>query len=189
MIATKSAKGSILNACYNPDFAKQFTKQLIPYVPLWTGIMRSHFKRGGLIATSASVESAFNDLKNKTFKGQLPIRPDKFVLQHLDALDGQIKLASTPNDLPVDNLDLSSPRPSDPRSSTPLKPRGEDLSSELSATSKYVSFECGANPKVIDVSDDVDRRTHDESNSFQMDEPLQSDESNKPPNTSDDVTN
>ncbi|EFN79296.1 hypothetical protein EAI_06946 [Harpegnathos saltator] len=40
----KSTNGSIINACYNPDFANCLKKQLIPYLPLWIGIMR-HFSK------------------------------------------------------------------------------------------------------------------------------------------------
>lgn len=41
-------------------------------------MMREYFQRGEIIATSSSVESNFADLKQRAFKSQLPMRPDKF---------------------------------------------------------------------------------------------------------------
>lgn len=98
-IGNKSKEGTIINACFNPDFALRLKKQLIPYLPLWTGIMRLHFGIGSTIATSSSVESEFNDLKNRAFKNQLPMRIDKFVFQHLDHLESKLILASHESDL------------------------------------------------------------------------------------------
>jgi len=43
-----------------------------------TGVMRPFFKRSGEIAASSSVEAEFSDLKNRCFKGQLPIRHPAF---------------------------------------------------------------------------------------------------------------
>lgn len=70
-------EGTAINACYNPDLAKIMKTRLIPYVVLWSGVMRLHFQIGEEIATSSSVETAFADLKNRTFKNQLPMRADK----------------------------------------------------------------------------------------------------------------
>lgn len=110
-LATESKNGCTINACYNPEFAKLFKTRLIPYVPLWTGVMRGHFQRGQVIATSSSVESNFTDLKQRAFKGQLPMRVDKFVQKHLDYLDGCIKLTSSEKDTvkaPENVADISS---------------------------------------------------------------------------------
>lgn len=98
-ISKRSRNGSIINACFNPDFANCLKKQLISYLPLWTGIMRCHFEGSSIIATSSSVESEFNDLKRRAFDIKLPMRIDKFVLHHLDYLDGKVKLASNERDL------------------------------------------------------------------------------------------
>lgn len=105
-IGLESSKGSVINACFNPEFAKQLKKQLLPYLPLWTGIMTKFFKKGATIATSSSVEAEFNDLKNRAFKNQLPMRIHKFVLQHLDHLDGKLRLASNPIDLLSNHSEL-----------------------------------------------------------------------------------
>lgn len=99
-IARKSINGSIINACFNPDFATCLKKKLIPHLPLWTGIMRRYFEESSIIATSSSVESEFNDLKHRAFDIKLPTRIDKFVL-------GKMKLASNERDLPsIEERDL-----------------------------------------------------------------------------------
>lgn len=54
--------------------------------------MRAHFQIETEIATSTSVEAEFAELKNRAFKGQLPMKADKFVHEHLDYIDGRIKL-------------------------------------------------------------------------------------------------
>ncbi|EFN67936.1 120.7 kDa protein in NOF-FB transposable element, partial [Camponotus floridanus] len=65
---------------------------LLPYLPIWTGVMRPHFNKSNEIASSSAVESEFNDLKNREFKGQLPMRVDKFIMQHLNYIDSKIIL-------------------------------------------------------------------------------------------------
>lgn len=42
-IAAKNTSGSVVNAFYNPQLAKKL-KNLISYLPLWTGIMHAHFR-------------------------------------------------------------------------------------------------------------------------------------------------
>lgn len=97
-IGRESKDGRIINACFNPDFARCL-KKLIPYLPLWTGIMRRYFEKSSIIATSSSVESEFAAMKRRAFNVKLPIRIDKFVLQRLDYLDGKVKLASNEEDI------------------------------------------------------------------------------------------
>lgn len=65
-IAKTCMEGNRPNGCYNLVFALRLSKQL-PFIPLWTGIMRSHFGTGSKIATSSSVKAEFNDLKNRSF--------------------------------------------------------------------------------------------------------------------------
>lgn len=81
-----------VNGFYCIDFAKKF-KVLLKYFPLFSEIMRAIFGYGYINATSAAVESEFNDLKNRTLKDvSLPIRADKFVSKHISCLSGKIKL-------------------------------------------------------------------------------------------------
>lgn len=91
-LAEQSFDGDVLNALYNPTAASKL-KDLITFIPLWTGIMRPHFKIGDTVAKSSPVEGAFSNLKNIVFKDRLPMRVDKFVIQHLNYLDGKLKLA------------------------------------------------------------------------------------------------
>lgn len=65
--------------------------------------MRPYFNRSGEIVTSSFVEAKFLDLKNQCFKDQLPIKIDKFVIQHLNFLDTKIMLASNKKDIPTIN--------------------------------------------------------------------------------------
>lgn len=64
IIAEDSKDGSIINAYYNPDFAEQVKKRLLPYLPIWTSVMRPFFKRSGEIAASSSVEAVFRFKKS-----------------------------------------------------------------------------------------------------------------------------
>lgn len=81
-----------MNAFYNPQVAIKL-KNLISYLPLWTGFMRSNFQCDKIIATSSAVEATFADLKHRTFKGELPMRIDKFVIKHIDSLQAKTLLA------------------------------------------------------------------------------------------------
>lgn len=98
-VAVNCIEGTSINACYNPEFAAIIKTRLMPYVALWSAVMQPHFQLGGEIATSTSVEAEFAELKNRAFKGQLPMRADKFVHEHLDYIDGRIKLASCEKDI------------------------------------------------------------------------------------------
>lgn len=90
-LAKQSVDGNVLNALYNPIAASKL-KDLMAFIPLWTGIMRPHFKIGSTVAKSSPVEGAFSNLKNVVFEGRLPMRVDKFVIEHLNYLDGKLRL-------------------------------------------------------------------------------------------------
>lgn len=92
IVAANSKSGSVVNAFYNPQIAKNLTK-LIAYLPLWTAIMHSHFCCDKEIATSSAVEATFADLKYRTFKSELPIRVDKFIVRHIDWLQSKVLLS------------------------------------------------------------------------------------------------
>lgn len=98
-IAVNCTEGIVINACYNPDFAAVMKTRLMPYVALWSCVMQPHFQIGKEIATSTSIEAKFAELKNRAFKGQLPMRADKFVHEHLNYIDGRIKFASCEKDI------------------------------------------------------------------------------------------
>jgi len=73
---------------YNPQIALKL-KNLISYLPLWTGIMRYHFKCNKVVATSSAVEATFADLKHRLFRGELSLRIDKFIIKYDDFLQGK----------------------------------------------------------------------------------------------------
>lgn len=66
---------------------------------LWTRVMLPIFGKGSIIATSAAIESEFCDIKKRAFKGELPMRVDKFILKHLDHIDNKLKLLSNESDI------------------------------------------------------------------------------------------
>lgn len=106
IIADQSSDGDTINACYNPDFAKRLKRYLLPYVPLWTAIMVPIFGRGSVTATSAAVEVEIGDIKNRDFRGELPMRFDRFVIEHLEKLNNKIKERCTASDGATGNADF-----------------------------------------------------------------------------------
>lgn len=70
--------------------------------------MSPYFKISGKIATSSSVEAEFSDLKSRAVKGQLPMRIDKFIIQHLKYLDAKISLTCNEKDISVTSNPTSS---------------------------------------------------------------------------------
>lgn len=151
-LAMNCTEGTAINACYNPDFAKIMKTRLIPYVVLWSGVMRSHFQIGEEIATSSSVESTFADLKNRAFKNQLPMRADKFIYEHLDYLDGKIKLASGQKDILSVNYEQQNQVTLNySASSTEMQ---TDLSKDNCSYSSTIDYNVTQN---INVTDDTDK--------------------------------
>lgn len=67
------------------------------YLPLWTAVMVPHFKSVHNTASSANVEAEFKHIKHGLFKHEsLPIRMDRFVIRHLEFLEGNMRLSSAP---------------------------------------------------------------------------------------------
>jgi len=58
-----SVKGNRMSAYFLPELAKDI-KRICKHFPLWTGVMQPIFNSPFKIATSAPVESDFNELKN-----------------------------------------------------------------------------------------------------------------------------
>ncbi|KAL0107450.1 hypothetical protein PUN28_015788 [Cardiocondyla obscurior] len=109
-IAKDSIDGTVVNAFYNVEAAKKI-KKLMCFLPLWTGIMKHHFKRGAEIATSSFVEAEFAEIKTRYFKNQLPMRVDKFILRHIEYVNGRLKLTcGTDTKEELNKKELSSPK-------------------------------------------------------------------------------
>lgn len=86
--------GDRLNAFYCPDLVKSLAKICVDF-PLWSTVMVQHFKSPNSRPSSARVESYFSTLKtsiltNKTTR----MRVDKFIITHLRAIRGDVKLAA-----------------------------------------------------------------------------------------------
>lgn len=83
---------------YNIAFLKHFKKMLMR-VPLWSGIMNKFFnEKDCLPPTSAYCESSFKIAKHIIFKNHcLPMRVDKFVENHLNSMEGLLKLTIAEN--------------------------------------------------------------------------------------------
>jgi hypothetical protein len=61
--------------------------------PLWTSIMQNHFQSSFSIATSASVEGDFKQLKCTILcHERKPMTADRFVIHHLNSIDSNSKL-------------------------------------------------------------------------------------------------
>jgi len=82
------------NFHYLPEFSTSLLKLLRTYL-LWSAIIIKHFNVNELTASSSSVDSYFNDLKNRSFHNDnLPLRVDKFVCKHIKEIDGMLKIAN-----------------------------------------------------------------------------------------------
>lgn len=63
--------------------------------------MISFFKYVDLIATSATVESNFKDLKNRVFSAtKIPLRANEYIKIHLASLDGKMNLVAEAVEIP-----------------------------------------------------------------------------------------
>jgi len=81
-----------MSAYYLPELGKHI-KQLCYDFPLWTGIMNTIFDSPFLIATSAPVESSFNQLKNQVLQfDRRPMSVDRFVIKHINSINSDTKI-------------------------------------------------------------------------------------------------
>jgi hypothetical protein len=91
-IKQSNVKGNRVSAYFLPDLAPVILR-LCKNFTLWSGVMRTFFKSPNLIASSASVESDFGDLKKRILRFESkPMTADRFVATHLKALDSNSKL-------------------------------------------------------------------------------------------------
>lgn len=75
-----------------PAFANRLMKDM-KLIPMWSCICRDKFGYGRVPASSASVESDFNIIKNIFLKtDQTPMRADEFLMKHIKFISGHIKL-------------------------------------------------------------------------------------------------
>jgi len=94
-------EGVDINPYYCPAMAQKI-KYLLPYFPLYSGIMISKFGFGKINASSSAVESEFNDIKHRLLKYNLQsMRIDKFLTVHIQSFSGKAKLAMSEINRPV----------------------------------------------------------------------------------------
>lgn len=83
------------NMQHLPLFVTEFIK-LAKTLPLWTGILKKFFPSAPIRASSACVESSFNNIKHRVFRNsELPARIDDFLKIHVTSTDGSAKLNSS----------------------------------------------------------------------------------------------
>lgn len=87
-----SVKGNRMSAYFLPELAKD-VKRICKHFPLWTAVMQPIFNSPFKIATSAPVESDFNELKNLILRhASRPMTADRFILRHIQSIDSNSKL-------------------------------------------------------------------------------------------------
>lgn len=83
------------NMYFLPKIADQMIN-LCTYMPLWSGVMCTSFKYGDIPPSSASIESQFNDLKNRVLRHvSIPMRIDNFLKIHMKSINGTMKLTNS----------------------------------------------------------------------------------------------
>jgi len=93
MMTPQKQLGSKINGYYLPEYGNELIR-VCHLFPLWTNIMVPVFKCPNITASSAPVESDFNQLKNRILRNECkPITLDRFVLTHLNAISGLMKMA------------------------------------------------------------------------------------------------
>lgn len=91
-------EGEFDNALFCPSLVP-LVIELLRDLPIVSNVMRPLFQYGTDLASSARVESTFNQIKNRLSSDRsLPLRVDSFICSHINALDGELKLvaASSP---------------------------------------------------------------------------------------------
>lgn len=108
----------------NPYFFPSLAKKILDdskEMPMWSCVVRDHFGYGHVPASSAIVESDFNNLKSRLLKKKVGFRADVFVQLHLDYLNGHSKLIS--GEQKSKDNESDSPVDASTRISSPVKPR------------------------------------------------------------------
>jgi len=87
-----SVEGNRMSAYFLPELAKD-VKRISKHFLLWTAVMQPIFNSPFKIATSAPVESDFNELKNLILRhASRPMTADRFILCHIQSIDSNSKL-------------------------------------------------------------------------------------------------
>lgn len=89
----KAQSGVDINPYYCPTMAQKI-RHILPYFPLYSGVMISEFGYGKINASFSAVESEFNELKHRLLRNDVrPMRIDKFLTTNIRSCAGRTKLA------------------------------------------------------------------------------------------------
>ncbi|CAI5762726.1 Hypothetical predicted protein [Podarcis lilfordi] len=92
-VTTSVVPGTRPNWQMLPDLVRDILK-ISHLIPLWTAVMVPFYGYDGVTASSASSKAYFKDLKHAHFKHvTLPMRLDDFIFEHIQSLEGTMKLA------------------------------------------------------------------------------------------------
>lgn len=84
--------GNRISAYFLPELTKDVLRVCKDF-PLWSSVMKSSFGSPYKIASSASVECDFKELKTQILRFDVrPMAVDKFVVTHLKSIDSNTKL-------------------------------------------------------------------------------------------------
>lgn len=85
-------RGNRLSAHFLPEITNDILR-LSKHFPLWSSVMQSYFNSPYDIATSASVEGDFKELKCRILRYEhKSMTADRFVINHLNSIDSNTKL-------------------------------------------------------------------------------------------------
>jgi len=84
--------GNRISAYFLKDLLPD-TMRLCKHFPLWTNVLSNLFQSPYRMASSASVENDFKELKTQILKFDVrPMRADKFIFKHLTSINSNVKL-------------------------------------------------------------------------------------------------
>lgn len=86
--------GDHINGLFCMDVVKSL-KNICFEFPLWSAVMVDHFSSPNLKASSARVEGYFSTLKSSIIKKNTRMREDKYLVTHLRAIRGDIKITGS----------------------------------------------------------------------------------------------
>jgi len=89
--------GDHLNGLFCAELVKPFMNICLEF-PLWSAVMVEHFSSPNQRASSAREEGYFSTLKASIITKNTRLRVDKFLVIHLRAISGDIKISESNND-------------------------------------------------------------------------------------------
>lgn len=82
----------ITNDFYLPEFINRFCVLSKDFI-CWSNVMLKHFNNSTKVSTSSRIEALFKQTKCSILEDKIPIRVDKFLIQHCNEIDNAVKLA------------------------------------------------------------------------------------------------